>query len=42
MILSSYERKPEIAPDIFERVRGLNVSPVRGLPAFGDSEERPC
>jgi 3'-5' exoribonuclease len=41
MILSSYERKPEIAPDIFERVRGLNVSPVRGLPAFGGSEERP-
>ena len=32
MIFSSYERPPEIAPGIFERVRALNVSPVRKLP----------
>jgi 3'-5' exoribonuclease len=38
MILSSFGRQPEIAPDIFERVRGLNVSPVRGLPGFRNSE----
>ena len=38
MILSSYGRQPEIAPNIFERVRGLNVSPVRGLPGFGRAE----
>jgi 3'-5' exoribonuclease len=38
MILSSFGRQPEIAPNIFERVRGLNVSPVRGLPGFRDSE----
>ena len=34
MIFSSYERLPEIAPGIFERVRALNVSPVRKLPGF--------
>ncbi|MGA7880353.1 MAG: HD domain-containing protein [Terrimicrobiaceae bacterium] len=38
MILSSYGRQPEIAPKIFERVRGLNVSPVRGLPGFSGPE----
>jgi 3'-5' exoribonuclease len=32
MIFSSYQRLPEIAPGIFERVRPLNVSPVRALP----------
>jgi 3'-5' exoribonuclease len=34
MIFCSYERLPEIAPGIFERVRALNVSPVRKLPGF--------
>jgi 3'-5' exoribonuclease len=38
MISCSFERQAEIAPNIFERVRGLNVSPVRGLPSFRDSE----
>lgn len=36
MILSSYRRQSEIAPGIFDRVRGLNVSPVRHLAGFGD------
>jgi 3'-5' exoribonuclease len=34
MIFSCYERHPEIAPGIFERVRPLNVSPVRMLQGF--------
>ena len=34
MIFSSYDRQTEIAPGIFERVRALNVSPVRRLPGF--------
>ncbi|HEY5707553.1 MAG TPA: HD domain-containing protein [Terrimicrobiaceae bacterium] len=37
MIFSSYERLPEIAPGIFERVRALNVTPVRRLPGFPPS-----
>ncbi|HEY5954131.1 MAG TPA: hypothetical protein VIT18_07190, partial [Terrimicrobiaceae bacterium] len=32
MIFASYQRHPEISPGIFERVRALNVSPVRALP----------
>jgi 3'-5' exoribonuclease len=39
MIVSSYERVPEIAPGIFERVRALNVYPVRALSRFRTSEE---
>jgi 3'-5' exoribonuclease len=39
MIFSSYERLPEITPGIFERVRALNVSPVRALSGFRTSEE---
>ena len=31
MIFAAYAAQPEIAPGIFERVRALNVSPVRGL-----------
>jgi 3'-5' exoribonuclease len=38
MIFSSYGRHVEIASGIFERVRGLNVSPVRTLPEFLASE----
>lgn len=32
MIFSAYARSPEIAPGVFERVRALNVSPLRPLP----------
>lgn len=39
MIFSSYDRRPEIAPGIFERVRALNVSPVRKLPRFSAGEQ---
>ena len=38
MIFSSYDRQPEIVPGIFERVRALNVSPVRKLPGFSECE----
>jgi 3'-5' exoribonuclease len=38
MIFSSYGRQPEIASGIFERVRGLKVSPVRTLPGFAAAE----
>ena len=38
MIFSSYGRQVEIGSGIFERVRGLNVSPVRSLPEFPPSE----
>jgi 3'-5' exoribonuclease len=39
MIWSSYERQTEIAPGILERVRALNVSPVRSLPRFPSPEK---
>jgi 3'-5' exoribonuclease len=39
MIWSSYERQTEIAPGILERVRALNVSPVRSLPRFSSPQE---
>lgn len=39
MVFSSYDRLAEIAPGIFERVRALNVYPVRALPALGSAEE---
>ena len=38
MIFSSYDRQLEIGPGIFERVRALNVSPVRRLPRFSACE----
>lgn len=41
MIFSSYQRLVEVAPGVFERVRGLNVSPVRALPASGPPKEQP-
>jgi 3'-5' exoribonuclease len=41
MIFSSYRRLVEVAPGVFERVRGLNVSPVRALPASGPPKEQP-
>ena len=37
MIFSAYEKHSEIAPGLFERVRALNVSPVRPLPPPGDA-----
>jgi 3'-5' exoribonuclease len=39
MIFSSYQRLVEVAPGVFERVRGLNVSPVRALPASAPPKE---
>ena len=39
MVFSSYDRLAEIAPGIFERVRALNVYPVRALPALRPAEE---
>ncbi len=39
MIFASYERLLEVAPGVFERVRALNVSPVRALPASGPPKE---
>jgi 3'-5' exoribonuclease len=38
MIFSSYQRQLEVAPGIFERVRALNVSPVRPLPPIRADE----
>lgn len=32
MIFAAYEKQPEIAPGIFDRVRALNVGPVKALP----------
>lgn len=32
MVFAAYQKQPEIAPGLFERVRALNVSPVRPLP----------
>jgi 3'-5' exoribonuclease len=40
MIFSSYQRQLEIAPGIFERVRALNVSPVRPLSPIRANEDR--
>jgi len=34
MIFSAYDKQPEIAPGILDRVRALNVSPARPLPVF--------
>ncbi|HEY5811062.1 MAG TPA: HD domain-containing protein, partial [Terrimicrobiaceae bacterium] len=39
MIFSAYERLPEIAPGVYERVRALNVSPVRALDQFRSSQD---
>ena len=39
MIFSAYEKQPEIAPGIFERVRALNVSPVKALERHGAADE---
>lgn len=34
MIFSAYEKQPEIAPGVFDRVRALNVGPVKSLSSF--------
>jgi len=34
MIYSAYAKEPEIAPGIYDRVRALNVFPVKGLETF--------
>jgi 3'-5' exoribonuclease len=39
MIFAAYQRLPEVAPGVFERVRALNVSPIRPLPAIPAAEE---
>lgn len=36
MIFAAFEKNPEIAAGIFERVRALNVMPVKALPHFAD------
>ena len=41
MIFSSYQRLVEVAPGVFERVRGLNVSPVRSTARLRASEREP-
>ncbi|MEI8292883.1 MAG: HD domain-containing protein [bacterium] len=43
MLAMAYTRQPEIAPGIHERVKALNASPVKPLPAFsaGDQESQP-
>lgn len=38
MIFSAYGKNPEIAPGVFERVRALNVAPVRSLAPFPGQE----
>jgi 3'-5' exoribonuclease len=40
MIFSAYQRQPEIAPGIFERVRALSVYPVRPLPATPAADQQ--
>jgi 3'-5' exoribonuclease len=39
MIFASYQRLIEVAPGVFERTRGLNVSPVRALPVSDPPKE---
>ncbi len=39
MIFAAYQRLPEVAPGVFERVRALNVSPIRALPAIPATED---
>jgi len=39
MIFSAYEKQPEIAPGVFERVRALNVAPVKALDRHGAADE---
>jgi len=39
MVFGAYDKQPEIAPGIFERVRALNVSPVRPLRGFAASDK---
>jgi len=34
MLSMAYDRQPEIAPGIHERVKALNTSPVKSLPSF--------
>jgi len=34
MIFSAYEKQPEVSPGVFDRVRALNVGPVKPLSAF--------
>jgi 3'-5' exoribonuclease len=41
MLAMAYNRQPEIAPGIHERVKALNTSPVKPLPAFSQGDENP-
>jgi len=40
MLSMAYDRQPEIAPGIHERVKALNTSPVKSLPSFPIQSER--
>ncbi len=41
MFAAAYEKQPEVAPNIHERVRALNTSPVRSLSRMPSEETRP-
>jgi len=42
MIFAAYEKQPELAPGIHERVWALNTTPVRGLKAFAPPTDAPA